>query len=433
MPTKLETQISYLTAKRKYEKLLRERKILAEQRWEPGSGPAAELFKPFADVFKALKLTAMDIGNAARLVLGTLLTFDPGKIRKKREKFIDRRGLLRQEWLPIMEDSLRAIRTADPMLTFSLMPATYLAGQGLAAGVMTGANMAEILGGARWKYLIEKLWRMPDNKTALNAILDKLDQAGDGKTPAGKKSISDKLADLFFESKDPEGVLLEQKEGGPEYDTSSEEAWLRDFMADTELDKAFDDLAAEEAKNHLLVLQEIKPVVKKSEVVALLVAADTPDRFESTIKQAVSSGLLEDGDIAELKNVLPQIQDQTKKLAASDEFRQKLADTKKIKIEDLQDQDVTDAAKSTAFNAGKMSFNQKAMNGGDGSPGLQEFMTEIKSVLDEQKLDNDLLGQLRKRTDIPAVKELLDVYEITLQSYDKTQQAVAAVKGAKTK
>ena len=432
MPTKLETKINYLTAKRKYENLLRKNRILAEQRWEPGSGPAAEIFvNPFKDVFKALKLTAMDIGNSARLLLGTLLTFDSKKLRKKREKFVERRGLLRTEWLPIMEGSLKAIRTADPLLTFSMMPATYLAGQGLAAGIVAGANIAEVMGGARWKYLLEKLWRMPDNKTALNAILDKLDNAGQG---SGDKSLSDKLADLFFEGASTDGsILKEQKEGGPEYDTSSDEAWLRDFMKDTELDKAFDDLASEEAKNHLMVLEEIASTVKKAEVAALLIVADTPARFESTLSQAISSGLLEDKDVVDLRSVMPQIQEQAKKLAASDEFRQKLADTKEVKVEKLEDKVVADEAYSSAFNTGKISFNQKAVNGGDGSPGLQQFLDEIEKMLEEQKLDNKLISQMKKRTDIQAVKELLEVYEETLQSYDKAQQAIAAAKGAKTK
>lgn len=434
MPTKLETKINYLTAKRKYEALLRKNRILAEQRWEPGSGPAAEIFvAPFADVFKALKLTAMDIGNSARLLLGTLLTFDTKKLRKKREKFVERRGLLRQEWLPIMEGSLKSIRTADPLLTFSMMPVTYLAGQGLAAGISTGANIAEVMGGARWKYLLEKLWRMPDNKTALNAILDKLDDpSGGGK---GKKSLSDKLADLFFEGASTDGSILkeQQESGGPKYDTSSDEAWLRDFMKDTELDKAFDDLASEEAKNHLMVLNEIAPAVKKAMTVALLVAADSSSRFEDTLSKAISGGLLEDKDVTELKNIMPQVRDQAKKLAGSDEFRQKLADTKKTKAENLDDKEIGEAALSSAFNTGKISFNQKAVNGGDGNPGLHRFMAEVEKMMDEQKLDSTLISQMKKRTDIPSVKELLKVYEDTLQSYDKAQQAIATAKGAKTK
>ena len=428
MPTKLETKINYLTAKRKYERLLCERRLLSEQMWTPSSSAASAAFvKPFTDVFTALKLTAMDIGNSARLLLGTLLTFDPEKLRKKIEAFEDRRGILRSKWSPIIKDSLDAIKTADPLLSLSLMPQFYLGSLGLAAGITTGKTAIEVISGETWAQLIEKLERMPTEKYALTKIMDMLDKLDNPGGGSRDKGVLGKLSKLFF----GESVLREQEEkekSTTKYDTSSEEAWLRDFFADTGLDNVFDDLANQTAKNQIDVMKDAASLAARAQTAALLVAADSPEQFKETLTKAVSAGQLEANEVKNLSGVLDQIEQQAKKLAASEDFRNTLANQKKANAADLNDQDVADAAKKSAFNAGKLDFNQQIMNGGDNNPPLKDLLDELEKMWQQVMPNDAMVAEMKKRTDLSAIKEMLQVYETTKRDYDKARQAYDAVK-----
>ena len=427
MSSNFETRLNYLTAKRKYEKILREANIIVEQRWDPGSGPAVKAFvKPFADVFKALKLTAMDIGNSTRLILGTLLAFDSKKLIEKRKAFEERRAMLRAEWRPIIGDSLDAIQNADPLLSFSLMPTAYFASLGLAAGIKTGATAAEIISGESWERLLEKLWRMPTELDALNAIL-KL-QTEKAKSPEGQ-SIKGKLSRLFFGGKTNESVLREQKEKAATYDTSSEQAWLADFFKDTGLDQAFDGVAVDSIKNQLSVQQEVASATQRMLVVAELIGTDSVEDFQEVLKAAVSKNQLDAGDISEFEKIIPQIEQQAKQLAGSQDFRATAAQTQGVDVEKVTDAMLADAARKVAFNAGKVSFNEQAI-GGAGGLGIANFAAEIKKLREETKLDSKTIEQLKKRTNIPEAKQLIEIYENSQQSYDKAQQALTQALGS---
>jgi len=422
MNSNFESKIRYLTAKRKYERLLR------EQRWEPSASHASAAFvKPFADVFKALKLTAMDIGNSARTMLGTLLTFDNQKLQKKIDAFEQRRGLLRTEWQPIVGDSLKAIQTADPLLSMALMPTAYLSAFGLAAGVKTGAAAIDIIAGEKWERLVEKLWNMPTELSALNAIKNMM-QAQNEKSE--KSGVLKNLMKLFWKGEKNESVLREQKKQATTYDTSSEEAWLADFFADTGLDDTFDGLAAESARNQLGLVREVENAARRAEAVALLVAADSPEKFKSTLDGAISSNLIEPADVQALSKVLPEIDKQAKELATSGDFREKVANNVNTEPENVKDQDLMAAAKKAAFNAAKLGFNDQAMNGGNGSAGLADFMQQLKKMQKKVEIDSELQQQLKKKVDIPEVKELLGVYESMNRSYDKARQAISTATGS---
>jgi len=424
MSSNFEAKLNYLTAKRKYEKILREAKVIAEQRWDPGSGPAVNAFvKPFADIFTALKLTAMDIGNSTRLILGTLLAFDSKKLIEKRKAFEERRAMLRAEWKPIIGDSLGAIQNADPLLSFSLMPTAYLAAQGLAAGVKTGATAAEIISGESWERLLEKLWRMPTELDALNAIL-KLQSTAFAKGEKGT-SIKDKLSRLFFESPATRSTISEQKEKkAAPYDTSSPQAWLQDFFKDTGLDQAFDAVASESIKNQLSVQREVASATQRMLVVAQLIGSDSVEDFQQVLKDAVSKNQLEADDVSEFKKIIPQIENQAKQLVSSPDFRTTAAQSQGVDVEKVTDTMLDDAARKVAFNAGKVSFNEQAL-GGAGGTGIASFASEIKKLREETKIDSKTIDQLKKRTDIPEAKQLIEIYENSQRSYDKAQQVLA--------
>ena len=117
-------------------------------------------------------------------------------------------------------------------------------------------------------------------------------------------------------------------------------------------------------------------------------------------------------------------------MAASDDFRAKVAANVNTEPENVKDQDLMAAAKKAAFNAAKLGFNDQAMNGGDGSNGLASFMQQLKKMQKMVEIDSKLQQQLKKKVDIPEVKELLSVYESMNRSYDKAQQAINAATGS---
>jgi hypothetical protein len=307
------------------------------------------------------------------------------------------------------------------------MPQVYLGSLGLAAGIATGKTAAEVISGESWKRLIEKLERMPTERFALNAILNNQEKEAKGK----KKGVLGRLSKLFF----GESLIREQeeeksKDSATEYDTSSEESWLKDFIDDTGLDNVFNDLATQAAESQTDVMKDVSSMASRARTGALLVAADSPERFESTLSQAVSSGLLEADNVKELQGVMGKITEQAEVLAKSKDFRSTLAAEKQVSTEDLSDEDVSLAAKKSAFNAGKLDFNQQIMNGDGDTPPLSSILESIEKMKEEVMPNDDMVAEMKKRTDLPAVKEMLQVYETTKQDYDKARKAFDAVKNA---
>ena len=265
---------------------------------------------------------------------------------------------------------------------------------------------------------------MPTELDALNAILKlQSEEAGKGST------IKSKLSRLFFGGETNESVLREQKEKAAKYDTSSEQAWLADFFKDTGLDQAFDEVAADSIKNQLSVQQEVASATQRMLVVAKLIGTDSVEDFQEVLKAAVSKNQLDAGDISEFEKIVPQIEQQAKQLAASQDFKATAAQTQGVDVEKVTDAMLADAARKVAFNAGKVSFNEQAI-GGAGGLGIASFAAEIKKLREETKLDSKTIEQLKKRTNIPEAKQLIEIYENSQQSYDKAQQALTNALGS---
>ena len=105
--SKVHEQIRYLEAKRKYEKLLREKRELKEY---AQSGLFAVIGDALGDIFKSLKLTAMDISNELRF-LGEKFLYrnNPAKLKEAGDNYNRKRDKILKEWEPIVKKNMDAI------------------------------------------------------------------------------------------------------------------------------------------------------------------------------------------------------------------------------------------------------------------------------------------------------------------------------------
>ena len=131
------------------------RKEIRQMRSHLAEQGGSKVKDAFLDVFRALRLAAMDISNSLRLTLGIIFTFNPEKMKKKIEAFDDRRQKINAEWKPITDRAKEAFKNTDPILTMAVMgPANFLAMQGIGAGLAAGKTAAEIVTATNWDSLI---------------------------------------------------------------------------------------------------------------------------------------------------------------------------------------------------------------------------------------------------------------------------------------
>ena len=152
MNKRVEQQIRYLQNKQKYEKILRERKLLRE-------GPLFDIIgDALGDIFKSLKLVAMDISNELRW-LGEQFLYrnNPEDLAQARADYKRKHDKLLKEWEPIVESSMEAVKNADPFMTIALSPGTFLATKGITAGVAAGKTAAEIIAAEDWESIRAKM------------------------------------------------------------------------------------------------------------------------------------------------------------------------------------------------------------------------------------------------------------------------------------
>jgi len=425
MSIKTLREFRYLDAKRKYQRYLREIRLLREQRWEPDASLSYNIFvAPFADVFSALKLTAMDISNSARLVLSTLFAFgDVEKLKKAADSFEDRQSRLRTKWDPIVEKSLEAIRTADPLFTLALGPGAFLATKGVALGLSAGKTAAEIARGEDWDAILTQIRKVPDEKWGLGRLMQQQERQA-----AESSELTKKLSALFYGATNESRAihaqpLREQNEDTDKKLPTDPRAWVDAFLEDTGLNEAFDDLASVSAMIRIDLIQGLESVLKKSHAVSALISVKSADEFANVIRDTISVGVLEQGDIKDLNNIMPQIEKQAQELAQSQEFRSSVAAQQDIEPDKLTDAAVKNTAEKVAFNSAKTQFNGQAM------AGLDKMMAAVDEIYEKVKIDDETLKMMKQRKDISTVKELADVYENVKRLYDETQATVRKVKG----
>jgi ribosomal protein S8 len=409
---KIEQQIRYLENKRKFEKFLRENRTLNEY-YDDGIGPSSGLFaafgKAFGDIFKSLKLTAMDISNEFRW-LGQQFLYrnNPEKLEKARSDYKRKHDKLLKEWEPIVKDSMNAIKNADPFLTIALAPNVFLATKGIQAGVSAGKNAAEIIAAEDWQSIRAKMNKFQtgtaENPQAgaelgMGAVYDEMRKQG---------NLLMKLTDLFSgrgATNKNESRLIEQAENR----ITDPKEWLDTFFELTGIDQEFDAAASGMLADKIVLMQEMIPTIEASIAVIKLVSTDNLDQFSKIAQEIARDSALSSEAISGMKEVMSDVQAQAQKLAASEDFRNQLADAENRPVDQLSDEEVKNAASAMVFKQAKVKFDEQYISD------LKKFEDIIEGSRSDLETDNQTLSLVKNRKDLPESSEFLKVYD----RYDK--------------
>ena len=413
MKKSVEQKLNYLTNKRKFEKLLRERKQLNE-------GPLFDIIgDALGDIFKSLKLVAMDISNELRW-LGEQFLYrnDPAKLEEARGDYKRKHDKLLAEWQPIVEASMDAVKNADPFMTIALSPGTFLATKGITAGVAAGKTAAEIIAAEDWDSIGAKMNKFQmdtdDNPEAgsqlgMGAIYDKM---------RDQNSLLLRLNDLFAAQAagaqpGPQtsghrvrGVKLQEQDENRITDPTE---WLNTFFEMTGIDEDFSDIAQQLLQGKLDLIKEMIPTIASSTAVMKLVKTNDLEQFKTIIAEVIESAKIPADAVNKLREVIPQIEEQAATLAKSDNFRQEIAKAEKKTPEEYDEKALADRALKVVFEQAKSKFDEQY------TADLEKYTKVIEDNHKEIDTDKQTLQLIKKRSDLAASKDFLEVYE----DYDK--------------
>jgi hypothetical protein len=131
-------------------------------------------------------------------------------------------------------------------------------------------------------------------------------------------------------------------------------------------------------------LQEtVEPALKQLELLSLLSKTTEPEEFIDALKEAQREGIEMSG--AGLDQILPQVEDAAKKLSASPEFVQKVAEEQAISADDIPEEKLLSAAEKVVFAQAKQSLEQELAATHDltSSEPLKEATQSLKEQIRE--------------------------------------------------
>ena len=412
MNKRVEQQIRYLQNKQKYEKILRERKLLRE-------GPLFDIIgDALGDIFKSLKLVAMDISNELRW-LGEQFLYrnNPEDLAQARADYKRKHDKLLKEWEPIVESSMEAVKNADPFMTIALSPGTFLATKGITAGVAAGKTAAEIIAAEDWESIRAKMNKFQmdtdDNPDAggqlgMGAIYDQMRE---------QNNLLLRLNDLFTtqQAAQPQpvtsghvttGATLQEQDAEKITDPKK---WLNTFFELTGIDEDFTDIANQLLDGKLQLMEEMLPTISSTIAVRKLVKTNELDEFKKIIEEIVSDAKIPAESLTKLKEVIPQIEEQAKTLAQSEKFATEIAAAENKSVADYDEKSLASRALKVVFEQAKMKFDEQY------TADVEKFTKVIEDNHDELKTDKQTLALVGQRSDLPASKDFLEVYD----QYDK--------------
>mgnify|MGYP001410215854 CR=1 FL=1 len=300
----VQEQIRYLDNKRKFENILRKKRILSEQM--PDSGLFSLIGGALGDIFKSLKLVAMDISNELRW-LGEQFLYrnNPQALEKARGDYKRKHDKLLKQWEPIVKNSMDAIDNADPFLAVALAPGAFLATKGVQAGIAAGKNAAEIIAAEDWQSLRARMNKFQmdtdDNPNAgselgMGAIYDEMRKQNNiliglnDLFMGAARGAPARPADTGDRAPARESVIREQDEPAeqPEPKIEDPEEWLDTLFELTGIDQEFTDVASDLLQGKIELMQEMIPTIESSTAVTKLVATSDLGTFKREIADIVS-------------------------------------------------------------------------------------------------------------------------------------------------
>ena len=407
---KVAEKIRYLEAKTRYERILRENKALNEY---ATTGLFKVIGDALGDIFKSLKLSAMDISNELKF-LGSQLLFlgNPARLKKSKDNYNRKRDKILSEWEPIVKKNMDALKNADALLTLSLAPSLYLATQGVRAGVAAGKTAAEIIAAEDWQSIRSKINKFgtstPDNPNAgtelgIGAVYDQMKQQG---------NILAQLNDLFTsQSKKAknESRILEQDDKSEKIDDPEE--WLATLFELTGINLEFSDTANKILENKIEMMSEMIPLINSANAVSRVVKSDNLEDFEKLISEISNQQEIPRDTLENLKKIVEEIENQAKQVATSEEFANELSSSLEVELDTLSQDDLLNAAKKAVFQQAKSNFDKNQQKP------LKDATEEIEETKKDLQLDKETLNLIKTRKDLPNASEFLKVYDSYMKAY----------------
>lgn len=371
----------------------------------------------FKDVFRALRLVAMDFGNVLRLAVGMLITFNPEKIKEKIRAFDERRQKINAEWAPIVNRAKDAIGSADPILSMAIIgPANYFALQGMGAGLVAGKTVAEVVTATNWDSLINSFTVTLDVNQSLQQFFQNYTRNEEsrrereeefnilsGKTTRGN-SIMNRLSNLFSESTDPQDAVLLEQAAAPKM---TEKQAIDMFVKATGMDKKFKELLDAHKENLKNTLQPIASELEPMVAVSNMFSATNLKEFNAAVKQAKSiNPKLNEEPFVKFDK---QVQEETKKFADNPKAVEDLK--KKLSVTQATPEALNAEIEKIVFNTLKSEFDKKV------AAAIKSARDNAKIAIDDLKIDSRTLQYMQDSTD-SEIKQLAEIYKNLSKTYD---------------
>jgi hypothetical protein len=449
MSKKIQEQIRYLEVKRKYESSLRKKRALSEvsDPYYADSGLFAAIGDALGDVFKSLKLAAMDISNELRwLGQQFLLRNDRAALEDAGEEFKKRQSKIYQEWEPIMKKNLDAINSTDPMLALALAPGAYMATKGVQAGIAAGKTAAEIVVAEPWSDIRKRIssFDWGDEETGDPAKAQKAQDLGMGAIydqMRKQNNILFRLEDLFTRNQQAapqqnETLMREQDqeksgEKEPEKEEfegiqSSPEEFVKEFLSLTGIDEQFEDAATASLSGKTRLMSDAIPIIENIRALIRLIQTSDMRDFSKMVGQIVSERKIPESASQGYAKIIPEIEANAKKMADSPEFKEEIAKVRETSVDQISEKEIYDAALNESFRIAKSKFNT------DQSKDIGDFIKTIEKNHEEIQIPDSssdpVIKHAEQRTDLPEAVEFVDVYNRYIESYKELQDAKAKIR-----
>jgi len=434
MSKNIYEQIRYLESRRKYREILRNKKNIQEvsDPYYADSGLFAAIGNAMGDIFKSLKLTAMDISNELRF-LGEKFLYrnNPAKLKEAGDNYNRKRDKILKEWEPIVKNSMDALNNADPFLTVALAPQVFLATKGVQAGIKAGKTATEIIVAEDWESMRAKINKFQtgteenpqagvemgigaihDQMAQQNNLLMQLNNLFMGRGPSDVQAAKVAGGDLSETDLYEQDEQEKKKEPPGDDKITNPEEWLSSFFEMTGIDEQFTDAAAEALEQKTELMSEMIDSITSSTAIMKLVGTRDLAAFKKTVADIVKSADMPPESVKGFGDMLPQIEQQAKKIAATDDFKKQVADAKQVAVESLSDEDFLDTAIQAVFKTSKAKFDENYTSD------LKKFISVIEENHKLLALDNETMNLIRQRSsDLFSSEEFLKVYDTYMDAY----------------
>ena len=424
-------KLRYIQARRQIEEanFERKQKLLVEYGYDEGLFVIFK--KPLGDIFTALKLSAMDVSNGLqRIVKAVWHLGDPAKLKEDKKVYDQKRSNIMRQWDPIVKDSMEAIKSADPFLMVGLFPQTFLAIKGAEAAVALTKTAVEVGHAQNWEAVRDRYRKWWDDLGS-----------GDGKDkPPGTPGRSDpsaidaadelkairKLLEKLFYTKSSsniqrnESLLREaEKDTGSIDPKKDPEGFMKQFLDDTGIGAELIDSAGallqqktELAKKSLEVLGQAVPFAK-------LIKTYDLETFKKTIQEILNSEGLSPELAKDFLKMIPKMEEQAKKMAESQEFKEKIAKGLKKPADQVSEDIFKKEAMNFVFDNSKKKFNEEIASK------IKAYIPVLEDNDKDITLDSKTLKAVKdKAEDLFSGPDFLKVYDKYEKAYKEFKTLV---------